>query len=791
MKKLGKKFSFLTKIMLVVGLLISNLSSLSLVFAYEATDMVQITVVDGKLNIKYLDELAEEVENVNVNVYENYTYLDDTLYYVDEYAIEAGKVSNYSLTSEELLDSEGYNVESILTNIIFDGLYEVKVEITDTNNEVIDSAIYSENVTHDSGLVLKVFDGADVEIVPSSTGVYSVTEANSKVKVVAKVLAGGLNPTDEFYYEDEGFMASDLLDLEFKSEMDYNGYLFGEYTLPVAVKVLDSNMEEVVYDSSLNIMYEEYAKNDLVLNNKTSELLLEDSYKFVGESKDGSLNVLLDSTKANTMLDLYNIVNSVYGDSEIVSYAISNSEYEDVLATYDAELLGVTLEEYLETMLLDDTTVLTLSNDGLTITYNVLVVGDTNGDNVINQDDLLNLVDQVLGEEVDLEKSDLNKDGSVDVLDVMYLDQVSKNESWDVTLEEVEATVDANLVLNGTDIVSGDEFTVDYVLSVSDYAVNGVAGLFKYDETMLELVSIEVANEWLGNYKDGKFLYLGTDSLTGTVTTDEETGEEIITPEDYVIVTATFKALMSGESEVSVEEREYINQNQYLNVTNELEPVMVLVNASNNNNLASLTVAGQVIELLEDVLEYEITVGNDVTVADVEAILENVAASITSIVAPEELAEGENTITITVTAENGDEKVYTVVVNRDEAVKEETTTQVNYNNYYNDYEEDKTEELPTIGTEEETEEEEEIVEEEKDSNLSRIVIIILILLVIAGLIYLIFKDEDDEETKKTNKDINRLKKEKEELDVKEERTSNKSSGKSVNNNKNKKPNNKK
>ena len=53
MKKLGKKLSFLTKIMLVIGLLISNLSSLSVVFAYEATDAVQIAVVDEKLNIKY------------------------------------------------------------------------------------------------------------------------------------------------------------------------------------------------------------------------------------------------------------------------------------------------------------------------------------------------------------------------------------------------------------------------------------------------------------------------------------------------------------------------------------------------------------------------------------------------------------------------------------------------------------------------------------------------------------------------------------------------------------------
>ena len=37
MKKLGKKFSFLTKIMLVIGLLVSNLSSLTYVFASETT----------------------------------------------------------------------------------------------------------------------------------------------------------------------------------------------------------------------------------------------------------------------------------------------------------------------------------------------------------------------------------------------------------------------------------------------------------------------------------------------------------------------------------------------------------------------------------------------------------------------------------------------------------------------------------------------------------------------------------------------------------------------------------
>ena len=271
MKKLGKKLSFLTKIMLVVGLLISNLSSLSVVFAYEATGAVQIAVVDEKLNIKYTDELAEEVENVNVKVYENYTYLDNSSYFVDELATESGKVSNYSLTSEELLALEGYEVESILSVINFDGLYEVKVEITDVNDELIDSAIYSENIEHESGLTFKMFDEMDNEIVPVD-GVYSVGLSNSKVKVVAQVLAGGLSPMDMFMYEEAEYTAAELLEYSFSDEMDFSGRLFGEYTLPFEVKLLDVNAEEVVYSEELNVMYESYEMDALTFNTATEEL---------------------------------------------------------------------------------------------------------------------------------------------------------------------------------------------------------------------------------------------------------------------------------------------------------------------------------------------------------------------------------------------------------------------------------------------------------------------------------------------------------------------------------------
>ena len=61
MKKLGQKASFLTKILLVVGLLISNLSSLSVVFAYEVPADVVIGLTDDELNVSYTQELDEEV----------------------------------------------------------------------------------------------------------------------------------------------------------------------------------------------------------------------------------------------------------------------------------------------------------------------------------------------------------------------------------------------------------------------------------------------------------------------------------------------------------------------------------------------------------------------------------------------------------------------------------------------------------------------------------------------------------------------------------------------------------
>ena len=812
MKKLGKKVSFLTKILLVVGLLISNLSSLTAVFASEITEMVEVVLTDDSLNIKYLDTLAEDVETINVNVYENYTYLDGTNYYVSEDAEEAGKLTEYNLdlTGIETLTLGGLTHSSILTGNdpavvepieLFDGLYEVKVEITDANDEVIDSALYSKKFEYKDGLKITVIGSDATEIVPVN-GKYLVNEENPEIKVVAQLLAGGLSPTDMFVYNEKEYMAYDLITEEvFASEKDYSGLLYGDYKFPVKVELekpklvvvseegdaelpvepeteITEDDNVLVYSTELNVLYGAYQLNDDIMNQAAIVNGLGDSYLFYGNRVDGNVYALLDLTnpEVKTMFDLYTIVDSAVEGVEKITYKLSNGEHEDVLADHATE---IPLEDYLKAIELDETTTLSLTSEGLTITYKVVVLGDLNGDNAITSDDLLELVNQVVGvSEVTLNKSDLFKlDGKVNTLDVMYLREVINSNDWSVMLtESEEVTLDAKLEVEEKELYSGDEFTVSYVLSLTDYEVNGVTGLFGYDKDLLELVSVKSDLDWTGATKDGKFLYLGENSLVGPelpvvpetteqtpVNNENPTETPEVEPVSYVVVTAKFKALKAGTSVVTVKDIELVNGAEYLILDNNtVSSDEIVVNASNNNNLSSLTVAGQTIELVEDVLEYEITVTNDVTTLELLYELENVAAKVTSVIYPEELAEGENAVSITVEAETGDVKVYTVTVIREASEEEEVVTQIVYDNYDNDYEKD--DEVVTP----EPEEDEEVVDntEKEESNLSRIIIIILILLVIAGLVYLIFKDEDDEETKKTNKEINKLKKEDKELNVK-------------------------
>lgn len=731
MKKIGKKCSKFTKLLIVFGMLFTNLSPLSIVFAESVNSDVTVSVNNGKLNVNYLGDI-DDTDEISVVVNENYTYLDNTT----DNSQDASKVLHgYDFGPNGVeLDS------ALLSNVIFDGLYEVNVTLyNSTDKEELGEVIFSKNIEHQSGLSYKVYDGTGVtEIIPSSEGKYGV---DGEFIVKYKVLAGKISPSDVFKDETTGdfYTASQLLEKEYSIVENKDGNLYGEYNVLFKVALTKSageTTEDFVLEDSVNVMYGEYSDNADLLNSSADSLLMNSKYIFSGEDKDGKIFVLPTNQKY-LATDILDILDLAYINNDKVNYVISNSEYSDVMSATD--------EVYV-----DDETVVTITSGDLTITYKCVMLGDLNNDGIIDNADLKLLVEKIVNETKVNDKTDVYKDDALNTYDAQSMAQVIENNSWDGDVVRMDATFEPRLELVNEDIVSGDTFVVKYVLPIEQYNVSGIAGLVNYDKSLMELVNINVKNDFIGANNNGKFLYLGN-SL------DSSNSE-------YVMLELTFKALSSGNGTISVTDNELFNKDTYYNIQDMDVSTQVVINTSADNKLSSLKVAGQEIQLKSDVLEYRISVDNDVVTPNVEAITNNVAAKVTSIEAPEELVEGDNIIKVKVTAENGDELVYTIIVNRKAKESNDnnnSTKPVSYqndNNVAEDTQEDIN--LPAIDDKKnDAIKDNKKDDEKKENNTSRIIIIILILLVIAGLIYLIFKDdEEDDDIKKANKDINKLKK---------------------------------
>ena len=778
MKKIQEKLSKFTKILLILGLLFTNLMPLSMVFAYEKTDDFVLELLDNnKIKISGLEDLLvdEEDNEATLTLKENYTYLDG------ETATKEPLVSTKDVTLGEIKNSVVMDTQ-ILSSVEFDGLYEASVSLFDnTSAKELGTVTLSKDIKFARGLSYKLYDSKGIEIVEND-GIYNIT---SSVDVKARLLLGGYAPSSKFTYEGVEYTASDLLEKEFSFTSEFTGLLYGEYNKVFEVAMLDENAEEVVFSSDIDYMYYEYKDNAEVLNTVIGTHFTDyiGRYAFFGNEKDGILTVLTDN-KGYSVLELISILDKAIENNDKISYVISNSTSKDLMADYIEALDGnpeLKIEEYFGDILVDNSTVISLTSDDLTITYKCILSGDLNNDNIINEDDLLLLINQVIGrDEANLEVGDLVQDEEINIYDVLYFNQVLENNDWNVSLEEEEVSFEAILKNNSEDITSGDEFTVDYVVTVDEYALGGIAGIIDYDKDLFELVDVTEKEEFIGNIYEGKYLYLTNDSLTGTVNVAED-GQEETTPEDYVLLTLTFKALKAGTGNISVKDSEYFNENVYYVADNGNISLEVTINKSSDNTLESLIVGDKVIELVDGTLSYEVKVSNDVTNVDVSAIVKNPTATVSAVNMPSSLEVGENKITIVVTAENGDELIYTVTVVREEAPQ---PTPTNYQDNKTNVDDDNISDnvVPVEPKDDDVKEPDEEIK--KESSVSRIIIIILILLVIAGLIYLIFKDDkDDEETKQVNKDIDKMKKNQEFTPKKKETPEKKISGNKNNNKK--------
>lgn len=784
MKKIGKKLSYFTKVFLVLSLLFSNLSGLSVVFAYETSDSLVLETEKNNIIIKYNDEI-EDTANVRVEISEKYTYLGGTT--------ETPLTSTKSTDGASLKSTEGVTyVSKMLSNVIFDGTYNLNVSLYDEEDNEIAISTYQKEITHDSGLAIKVYDSSSNEIIKDEQGLYNI---DGDVKIKYNILPGSLDKNAEYVvtFADEttaNYTAEELIGYEFTLDRPLKEIIFGEYTdiINQEFKLVDS--EEIITASgSVSFKYGDYTDNADALNEITTDLGLDNKYLFSSNDKDGIMYVYPNKDEAYSVNDLFAILDKAVEETTI-KYTISNDEIADLEANYQEYLASftekseetpLTKEEYYKETFIDSSTMISLSTEDITITFKAILLGDMNDDLVIDESDLEELTSQIIGKnEANLLNGDLNLDSTLDVKDAINLYQAYKNNIWNIELTEATSTTEKSLEVKSEDIISGDEFTVEYLLKVTEDKLKGLAGMVNYDKDSLELVDIKTDLNWIGSNHDGKFLYLGDEELTGTINENQE-----INPDEYVAITMTFKALKAGTSKISLTDNEMFGLDTIYILDESDLSTEVTVNTSSDNTLSSLQVAGQDIELQEDVLEYQITVENDVTLPDVKALTNNVAASITAITAPEELAVGDNEIIITVMAENGNELIYKVIVTRKEAPKEETPQQVTYQEPTNDNSNDNTIDTPTTPDDGKKDDDNKTTEE-KDGKVSRIIIIILILLVIAGLIYLIFKDEDDDETKKANKDINKMKKEPVTKPIESKNNKINNSSKKTSNNKNNK-----
>jgi hypothetical protein len=713
MKKIGKKLSYLMRVLLACGLLFSNLSSFAVVFADEIDDK---TVV-GETNEEDEKEITTEGEGDTPSVVETPSEEGEKETPTEE--VEGEKKEEETPTEGETLVESDTPVE---------GETPVETE-TPTEETPTESEVPTEGETPtEEEKTVEVNYEVYVDGALYTGDVYGIAVSkDAKLIEVKATLTGATAEEDYTLRIDDGgtYTAADLVNGAVVFSDEPAGNLYGNFCLDLMGTLTNPEGMEEDFEEFFCFDYGDESDNDAALSAVNTDYVFAHS-KLTAPTFD------LDTVTG--------IVTSVFSKVS-VEYDEENKELwlEDA-HHHCAAYMKVTGNE---------------------------LYGDINEDGVVDEKDLDAMIDQMIADVPVNILADLNEDGYIDEVDVIYLRQLlDKGEVTGATEEDV--TIPAKFDEFTNPVKVGDEFTLQYVVTLNEYTFNGISGYISYDEEKLELVSTSVNYFDLGDIDNGRFIYLGDAlKLEKTVTQDED-GNEVVTYEavDYVLVTLTFKALSAGDTTVYADGIVYLNEESYYYSYEEVSADVTIEESDEEDpteeepsSFSSLSVAGQDIELKDGETNYNITVGNDVTAVDLDYVLANEGVEVISVLAPEELEVGENTVEITV-LDNGVEKTYTITVTREAEAEEETTPEevaapVNYTP--TSYEE------PTSSDDKEVKpddsKEDDKKEETKKDGLSRIIIIILILLVIAGLIYLIFRDEDDEETKKANKDVEKLKRE--------------------------------
>lgn len=710
-------------------------------------------------------------KNYDVVLTSSYTYLDGTVVTDNNTIVKTGK---------ELNNDNIYDFTYGKFN--FDGTFKLEFKIL-LNGALIYSENLDSSIKNNSKGVYGTLFGEE-EIIPIEDNIYNVSMPLSYTQKLG-VRSGELSPGENYLVSVNGtsigtYTGEELTSAKFDGRTtDLTNVFGGKYTYTDTITLSNDLGTIYSYDYTANIKYDKNNDNELY---DLTGLEFNNGYLFIN-AKNYDKN--LDVMKVSDLLDKF-----IQSD---ISVIVKDSN--GILAVdNDSELYNNYVVELTK---------------GNTISYTVVVVGDANNDNVFDRNDLGLTIDGYLSgtnmPSMDVYTSNDDEEfGTITFDDIKVLNNVLRENP----ITDYEDNNNLNLSIGSVpnNVFVGDSFEVNVIVNsddINDY-IDGVNALVSVNDK-LTLTDVKFNDTFIGNYKDGHIVGIGDTlynddimltlvftansvgngsaiisgevskvydtydfedlgfdiqiirnissnndlaSLNSNVGTFDREFDRDVTSytltvpydaESVILSGSTFDIystvsglvlyeLTSDETiaTITVTAENGSTKVYTVRIVKEAKPVVTASNISyiysSNNYLKALEIDGYDIDFDKLVTEYIIKVSSDVKSLDIKAIAEDSRASV-EITGNENFKTGDNTVTITVTAENGDVKVYKITVNK-KAPKKSAVT----------------------------------VTDDSSNTAEKVVIIVLIVLVVLGLLYLIFKKDEEEEVVTVKEDKSKNKK---------------------------------
>lgn len=710
-------------------------------------------------------------KNYDVVLTSSYTYLDGSVVTDNNTIVKTGK---------ELNNDNIYDFTYGKFN--FDGTFKLEFKIL-LNGALIYSENLDSSIKNNSKGVYGTLFGEE-EIIPIEDNIYNVSMPLSYTQKLG-VRSGELSPEENYLVSVNGtsvgnYTGEELISAKFDgSTTDLTNVFGGEYTYTDTITLSNDLGVVYSYDYTANIKYDKNNDNELY---ELTGLEFNNGYLFIN-AKNYDKN--LDVMKVGEILDKFS--------QSDISVVVKDSN--GILAVdNDSELYNNYVIELTK---------------GNTIYYTVVVVGDANNDNVFDRNDLGLTIDGYLSgtnmPSMDVYDEEEDEElGTITFDDIKVLNNVLRENP--VVDYEDNNNLNLSIGVVPNNVFVGDSFEIDVIVNsddINDY-IDGVNALVSVNDK-LTLTDVKFNNTFIGNYKDGHIvgvgdtLYnddimltlvftansvgngsviisgevskvyntydfedLGFDiqiirnissnndlaSLNSNVGTFDREFDRDVTSYTLTVPYDTESVILSGSTfdiystvsglvlyeltsdetiaTITVTAEDGSTKVYTVRIVKETKPVVTASNISyiysSNNYLKTLEIDGYDIDFDKLVNEYIIKVSSDVKSLDIKAIAEDSRASV-EITGNENFKTGDNTVTIMVTAENGDVNVYKITINK-KAPKKGTVT----------------------------------VTDDSSDTAEKVVIIVLIVLVVLGLLYLIFKKDEEEEVVTVKEDKNKNKK---------------------------------